>query len=108
MLTRTHGTWAVDRPDGTRDLSEVPSFPEGQGLPGRPARDGGAVTSFVLGLIGVVVPVAVVAPIPAFVLGYRARRRIRTSQASGARAATAGMVLGVIGMGWVAWAGAGV
>jgi len=62
---------------------------------GRPT-NGSAIASLVLGIAGLVV-FPLLAP-PALVFGYRAKREIRERNEGGDGLATAGIVLGWIGM----------
>ena len=77
----------------------APSFPPagGGGAPGpaQTARD--ATVSLVLGLLGILL-CPLVLSVPAIIFGRRARREISTTGAGGDSMATAGIVLGWVGV----------
>jgi hypothetical protein len=75
----------------------------GYGSP-QPTTNGFAVASLVLGIVGLALCLVVVGPILALVFGYKARREIDESNGlqTGRGLATAGIVLGWIGVGLAA------
>src|SRR5439155_16315730 len=97
---QSRGGWAMAHQDQVKDVTQ-----DLLARPNEPVRDQGALMSLIFGIIGVVLlawllpPLAAAAPTVAFVPGFRARRRIRRSEALGGRAASRGMALGVFGMG---------
>lgn len=76
----------------------LPSMPPAPALPGQ--RAGGAVASLVLGIIGVVTCPLLILSVLAIVFGALARKRIKASggQLGGKGQATAGLVLGIVGL----------
>lgn len=70
----------------------------------RPTTNGFAVASLVLGIAGFAFCLVLVGPILALVFGYRARREIDGSGGlqTGRGMATAGIVLGWVGIGFTA------
>ena len=80
----------------------VTDLPAGPSIPTRRVNRK-AVASVVLGVLGMLIPVA--ASIVAIVLGYRSRSEIAETSQRGDGLATAGIVLGwsgvIIGIGWV-------
>lgn len=84
--------------------SEPPPPPPQYGAPqppygGVPQKTNGKATwSLVLGLVSVLCGCSLLAGIPAIILGNMARKEIDAGQGTGRGMATAGLVLGIIGV----------
>jgi protein-S-isoprenylcysteine O-methyltransferase Ste14 len=78
-------------------MSAVPPPPPGS-YATRSSANGLAVTSLVLGILGIFIQLFGILPILAIVFGVMARRRITGGSPGSSGMATAGIVLGVVGL----------
>lgn len=80
-------------------LRGLPAEPAGPASPPARRQSGRATAAMVLGIIGLVVPTALVLPVLALVLGLSARSEIASDPGlAGASRASAGAILGALGI----------